>query len=268
MTKTVLGWLLQTPGALEALANHNCGWFYRKSASDYSSIPDSPIAYWVSPSGKKAFTLNPKLSSVASALSGITTGDNEKYIHLWWECDISRFCVEAGSIDDIEGCKAWFPCSKGGEFKKWYGNREQAIRFDMEAQSQMRSLPGYRPVNMDKQFLEGITWTGISSGMFACRLSPRGAMFDHKGPTCFPIENEKKWYLLGLLNSSVAMVFLKMLSPTLDFRERAVGNIPFASASKNQSEKVESLVRGAYLETRSAWDSSEISWDFKRHPLL
>ena len=43
-----VGPAVQSKRALEAIANPDCGWFYRRSAKDFSVIPGSPIAYWVS----------------------------------------------------------------------------------------------------------------------------------------------------------------------------------------------------------------------------
>ncbi|EDU6434191.1 BREX-1 system adenine-specific DNA-methyltransferase PglX, partial [Salmonella enterica subsp. enterica serovar Ohio] len=38
----------QGPKALEAIQDHNCGWFYNAKSDDFQKIPGTPIAYWVS----------------------------------------------------------------------------------------------------------------------------------------------------------------------------------------------------------------------------
>ena len=45
----------QEPRALEALANPNCGWFYRADAQKFNTIPGIPIAYWASDSAIDGF---------------------------------------------------------------------------------------------------------------------------------------------------------------------------------------------------------------------
>ena len=45
----------QEPRALEALANPDCGWFYRCANASFGVIPGSPIAYWISPALRNAF---------------------------------------------------------------------------------------------------------------------------------------------------------------------------------------------------------------------
>ncbi|EAQ9617104.1 BREX-1 system adenine-specific DNA-methyltransferase PglX, partial [Salmonella enterica subsp. enterica serovar Ohio] len=37
----------QGPKALEAIQDHNCGWFYNAKSDDFQKIPGTPIAYWV-----------------------------------------------------------------------------------------------------------------------------------------------------------------------------------------------------------------------------
>ncbi|HAE3015710.1 TPA_asm: BREX-1 system adenine-specific DNA-methyltransferase PglX, partial [Salmonella enterica subsp. enterica serovar Java] len=36
----------QGPKALEAIQDHNCGWFYNAKSDDFQKIPGTPIAYW------------------------------------------------------------------------------------------------------------------------------------------------------------------------------------------------------------------------------
>jgi hypothetical protein len=69
----------------EATANPDCGWFYRRSASDFAAIPGSPIAYWC---GKGFFGAFKNGISV-DALSDFTgsqniTADNNRYLRRYW----------------------------------------------------------------------------------------------------------------------------------------------------------------------------------------
>ena len=59
---------------------------------DFKKIPGSPVAYWVSPSVLKCFAENTCLSSFAVAKSGQNTGDNNRFIKLWWRlCSFTTY---------------------------------------------------------------------------------------------------------------------------------------------------------------------------------
>ena len=74
-------------------------------------------------------------------------------------------------------------------------------------------------------FCEGMNWTRVSS-KFAVRLSPSGSVFNSACPTVF-VRDELENYTLALLNSTVAKVYLDLLSPTINFQAGDVGKIPY-----------------------------------------
>lgn len=42
------GMEVQRQKTLEAIENHNCGFYFEQSTDDFSKIPGSPVAYWAS----------------------------------------------------------------------------------------------------------------------------------------------------------------------------------------------------------------------------
>ena len=107
-------------GLLEALANPDCGWFYRADASSFEAIPGSPIAYWLKGTLIEAFRNERTLiKNVDLTASGNKTADNDLYIRYWYEV--------------AHTSKRWVPLSKGGEFRKWYGNWLNVINWSAEA---------------------------------------------------------------------------------------------------------------------------------------
>ena len=91
--------------------------FFRASAEDFKKIPGSPVAYWASNSVYELFRSSP-LSEFVEFKEGITTGDNSAFLREWFEVSSARFGI---------GAKTWIPCNKGGEYRKWFGNREFVI---------------------------------------------------------------------------------------------------------------------------------------------
>ena len=134
MTKTVLGWLLQTPGALEALANPDCGWCYQCDSGTFASIPGVPVAYWASEALVAAFRRFDRLNEIAAPAEGIKTGDNELHIRFWAEVSRSTEYLTHGDGEDM----LWRKMCKGGEFRRWYGNNECVCRWGHQGEELLR----------------------------------------------------------------------------------------------------------------------------------
>ena len=259
-------------GALEALANPDCGWFYRADASGFDAIPGSPIAYWATPSTIAAFSQNHSLSSIAKPRQGLATSDNNRFLKYWWEISNVKFGVGFSSRDEAASSKKkWFPCNKGGSFRKWYGNNEYVVNWEndgkemLEYAASLYGSPTRTVKNMALYFQEGITWSSISSGALSMRFSPKGYIFETKGSMCFAENHEILLYILGFTNTTVVKNLMKILSPTLDFHEGPMGNLPIVETdAKTVADRVEAILPIAIDD----WDSFEESWDFKRHPLL
>ena len=261
----------QQPRAYEAIHNHDCGWFYCADQQDFKKIPGSPIAYWASEALFESFSKMGTLSELARPRQGIATGDNNRFLRIWWETEISAVCfdAESTSIALNSRCK-WFPCNKGGGFRKWYGNNSlvldweddgREIKNNFDEKGKLRS----RPQNLEYQFLEGVTWGTISSGTLSMRYSPKGFMFETKGAMFFSSAHSALISLLGLMNTSLVNSIQKILSPTLDYHEGPIGKTP---VSLPKSQRVNELAESNISLSKSDWDSYEVSWDFTDFPLI
>ena len=259
----------QKQKVLEALANKNCGYFYEADQSNFSKIPGSPIAYWLSDKIVDTFQ-HETIGDIAKPRQGLATGCNDLFIRQWYEVSSDNVCYDARSIADAKqaGVK-WFPYNKGGEFRKWYGNNDylvnwendgQLIRNFKNAEGKLRS----RPQNTQFYFRESISWSLISSGTIAFRYKPYGHIFDIAGMSCFAERN--LMYLLGLCNSPVALEALAVLAPTINFQAGDIANIPVV-VDQSQVAAVENVVENNVDISKQDWDAFETSWDFKKHPL-
>ena len=255
----------QAPRALEALANPDCGWFYRADASGFEAIPGSPIAYWASKTALDAFSNSDSFSDFVTPKSGFSTGDNDKFIHFWWELNWQSFCIDCASLPEANlKTEYWFPLNKGGGFRKWYGNNLFAVNWKNNA-FEMKKCSGYRSGCERYYFHKGLTWGTISSSLLSVRYSPIGYMPNRKGAMAFSDIDANLYYGLGLLNSSTAMYYLRFLAPTLDFSEGPVGALPFIKADRNSASAIAQEAIGI---SQRDYDSFEESWDFRRHPLI
>ena len=262
----------QAPRALEALANPDCGWYFQCNSDSFSSIPGLPIAYWASDNMLRSFKHDSPLSSIAQPRQGFATSDNNRFLRNWWEVSESKTGFDIPTRSKaIESKRKWFPCNKGGSYRRWYGNNEVVANWENDGQemldyaASLYGSPTRTVKNIPYYFREGITWGAISSAALSMRYSPTGYVFETKGAMCFSDNRENLLYCLALTNSSVAGEMLKILCPTLDFHEGPIGKIPVRlSRTDGLFNKVESSIKLA----RTDWDSCEISWDFGRHPLL
>ena len=227
--------------------------------ANFSQIPGSPIAYWASDNLLKAFS-NKKLSDYAQTKQGFATGDNDMFLRFWHELSVNNTALSM-----IEKGKArWFPCNKGGSYRKWYGNNIYLANWYNDG-AEMRAFAGSVIRNSQFYFRKGITWSSLANQL-SLRFCPGGYVFESKGSMCFVNNDNNLWYILGLLNSIITAFALTILSPTLDFHEGPMLKVPVKAVSS--TEQVDKLVNLNIKLSRNDWDSYETSWDFKRHPLI
>lgn len=263
---------VQKQKVIEALTDKSCGYYYEADQSNFSKIPGSPIAYWLSKKLLTAFSED-TIGDVAKPRQGLATGDNNRFLRLWHEIEITKFNSNCTSRENAaESKKKWFPCNKGGAFRKWYGNNDYVVNWENDGfeirnfkdeNGKLRS----RPQNMNYYFKEGMTWSTISSSSLSMRYSPKGFMFETKGSVCFANDDSNLKYLLAMMNTPIVAEILLALSPTLDFHEGPLAKVP-ALIDTSVKTEVTALADENMSISKQDWDSFETSWDFKRNPLV
>lgn len=256
---------------LESIQNPDCSWFYRADASTFHDIPGSPVAYWASEAMHEAFKQNKPLDSIGHPRVGIQTGENARFLRLWWETEAGRSLYCCTSVNDCISSQAtWFPYNKGGEYRKWYGNNDYVINWFNDGESVIRGADsdGRKVMNLPAsvKFLPSVTWSKISSGNISFRYKPTGHLFDVAGTSIFA-DDEKLAYLQGAVNSSVILHIASLLSPTLNFEVGQIATYPIL-ISDRLLPLVNRLVKNNRNLSRTDWDTQETSWDFKRNPLI
>lgn len=261
----------QAPKVIEAIQNHNCGFYYETSTESFSKIPGSPIAYWVSSKLLSAFQDGRPLSAVASPCVGLQTADNGRFLRLWYEVCNQNISFNCTSTEDsLSRTTRWFPYNKGGDFRKWYGNNDYVVNWENDGyeikhnfddKGKLRS----RPQNTQFYFKNGVTWTLLSSSNFGVRISESHSIFDVNGMSAFSDSESMNRYILGYLASKVNFKILMIINPTLAFQAGDISKCPLIIKNENDIENVVDL---NIVLSKSDWDSFETSWDFKVHPLV
>lgn len=239
---------------VEAIKNPDCGWFYRRDADTFKQIPGTPIAYWLGVGAYLAFKDGKKLSNIALTRKGMFTGNNDLFLRFWHEASVSQI-----------GTNYKF-YSKGGTFRRWYGNRDYVVRWQ-NGGKEIKAYRGSGNINEADYFKPCLCWSLITSGDISFRsLCSDEFVMGDAGPGCYP-PSEDSQYLLGLLNSTPIRFLSKAINPTLNWSAGVVGSFPILQSS-SLAELVSSLVEQQVTFSKNDWDSFETSWDFKRHPLL
>lgn len=240
---------------------------YQRPLSDFASLPGQPFLYQLSPRALQLLRTAPKLADYAPPCQGIITGDNHRYLRYWFEPDPSTL-----------GTK-WLPHNKGGDYHKWYGNREFVIDWDTQistaksssassatAQKSAASRRRSRLANLNKNFQPSLSWSAITSGDLSVRFYDERFTFNSAAPSCFPPANQRL-YLLGLLNSVVAQFFARALNPSLNLNPGDLAKLPVIIDEAIRPQ-VESLVQANLNLAQADYDEQETSPDFTAHPLL
>ena len=234
-------------------------YFYRVSAEDFKKIPGRPIGYWVHKGVSSSFESFPSIGGQYSVRSGITTGNNGDYIFYWFE--VSQLDVVFGNSDLP---RFFSPHNKGGEFRKWFGNIENVLKYGEVNIKNMERLPGYRGDGGDFFYREMIGWSKITSNKSSFRYYPEGMTFNTAGLAIFEnsVNESINLNLLGMLNSKACDYILKVLNPTLNVSPGVVSAIPFSNLS--DSKVTERCISISKLD----WDSYETSLEFSGLRLL
>lgn len=269
---------VQAPKALEAIQNPDCGWFYRRDADTFKQIPGTPIAYWASDAMLEAFGGH-SIRDEAFAGIGMRTGDNARFLRLWHEVGLSDMVIGCCSAEEqINSGARWVPYNKGGNFRRWYGNNDYVVNWfnngeEIKANTkavypELGDDLGWKISNERFYFKPGLTWTGVTSGLFNCRLYRQGFIFDSGANGLFSTKELGVSYLSALLNSSVAASAFSFLNPTLNFGAGTVNNMPVIRPSASDYSIVEDLAHRCFDASEADYNSFETSWDFGHNPLV
>lgn len=233
------------------LSHENC---YTSKQENFSKIPGSPVAYWVSENMQNVFANSNKLSNFGKPKQGMATADNKRFVRAWYEVSMKKI--------SFNGYAKWFPYNNGGGFRKWYGFNTDVVNWENDG-NEIKSFSKSYVRNENDYFKTGITWNAITSSDISVRFFDAGFIFSNAGMAIFT-EDKYRNYLLALINSCVSKCILKIISPTLNYNAGDIGNIPVIYNDISVSD----LTNRCINLSKNDWDSFETSWDFVKHPFL
>ena len=232
--------------------------FAQISTDNFSKIPGSPVAYWLSDTVFNIFATSEKhIGNYALGEGKNVTTNNARYILFIWEVSNKKI----GAFD-----YKWLPCAMGGERRKWYGNIVNVIDWSDEARTFYKKTPAGRIIREEFWDLPGVTWGKISSGSPSFRILEQKQMYQETAVLQRNIEDS--YFVLTILNTKISEFFLKFLAPTVNFQLQDICAIPVPKQLQDVRSEVTEYGIGSLKIAKRDWDSFEISWDFQHHPLL
>ncbi|WP_439882179.1 BREX-1 system adenine-specific DNA-methyltransferase PglX [Pontibacter sp. MBLB2868] len=226
--------------------------YYKANQTNFKKIPGSPIGYWLSEKVTKLFEDSNLLKEYIQIGSQNKTANNDIYVKQIWEV----------AKDDVNKNK-WAFYSKGGPFRRWYGNIDCVVLWTEEAKEFYSNNGTSNLMQKAFWFKEGISWSDITSSGLSMRLN-NNHISDMAGPTFF-ISEELLHYTLAFCNTKIVANISNLLNPTLHFQISNLKSLPFIV---DKVDEISTISSQNALISRSDWDTSEKSWDFSQNEII
>lgn len=233
---------------------------YRLNQSELLKIKGAPFIYYLSESFRNKFK-NESLDSILSIVVGVTTGNNSRFLRLWWE------------VSNNENNEDWITYAKGGEKNNWYGNLWAKIFWKNNGEDLRNyEINGKKKASLRSErfyFKKGITYSALGGEKVSFRLLPENCIFD-SGGSCIFIENNKIsiYYLLGLLNTKFSIFILNCLNNTVNIQVGDIKRLPFVPPTKEMERKISDLSEFCISIKKELNEFKIIESNFKISPLV
>lgn len=254
----------------EKYLEFNQGNIYYCKQNGFHSIPGSPIAYWVSDKIRTIFKLEPSIGTKIEAKQGLGTGQDNLFFRLFWEINFDKIAFNYTNIKKVwDDKKDYIPLNKGGSTRKWYGNRDYVIKYNITNRNMLKTIGNHLP-SENKYLLESISWSDITSPntMNTFRWYNIGFIFSNTGHCAFPQNILIRNLILAYVNNKFVNNMTKILNPTQHFHIGYFNELPYPSKLEPKTVILSQFVEQNIQISKDDWDSFETSWDFEQHPLL
>ena len=253
--------------------------FYVESKS-FLTVPGAPFAYWVNQSLRDTFGKNlPELESEGRDVqSGATSGDDNRFLRLFWEIQVEELAV---SRIETSHNRSWVTIPKGGSFSAFYSDWPLVVNWKndgfqiKEFVSEYRGKKGWgynwtAALNGHSQYFRpGVTWPRRTTSGLSMRAMPSGCIFADKGPAIFvPHDDPQELLAIQAIVSSKPfsqLVGLKLAAADAAARSYEVGIIestPIPNLSKSIKQELASFSLRAWSLKRTLDTVVEVSHAF------
>lgn len=236
---------------------------FEQSLNSYSKIPGNPIAYWLSNKIIDSFNCR-RISDESYAKAGVVSGNDNFFVREWFEVIFDD--INFSRNQDGEPYSKYHIFSKGGDYRRYYGNYEYVIALNNLYNENLVNV-SVRRGDKDSYFKKCISWSIIGSSSAKSFRETENSVCGTASPSIYVYEDSKYYYLLALLNSKYSEIIINSVNPTLNLQSSDVGAVPVVF-NEQKMERATELSKDNVLNCKDDWDSFETSWDFKKHPLI
>ena len=239
---------------------------FNVNVKTFENIPGNPIAYWIDNSISNAFSRGKELNIYAHAKKGMDTGKNSKFLRYWFEVNFDDCGFSFKNKNDAKNSSLkWFPYNKGGDFRRWVGNRDWVVNWENDG-FEIKNAKNSTIRNEQFYFKKSFGWSYVSSSIISFRYYPYGFLFDGVGCAVFSDSKYDK-YILGFLNSKICQELLNVTSPTLAYTVGTVSKLPLI-LNLEKIDEINDLVENSLFICGNDYNDYEINKDFSSHPFL
>lgn len=237
---------------------------------NFNRIPGNIFVYWVGENIYKIYKNSKPIKTFCEPKQGIAASGNDLFLRKWYEVNQEKICFIVDDKFDYRNATfkyKWFLYSKGGDFRRWYGNEDYIFDYHKNGE-RINNHKGSVVRNPKYYYKECISWSDISSAKISFRYKKPGHIFDAAGPSIFFENQDDMWYTLALLNSKVISIIAEFMSPSLHFSVGQVAEYPYIELDEIYKEKIKLLSRNNIELSNNEWNGYETSFEFKKHPLI
>lgn len=233
---------------------------FESSRDNFPKIPGTPIAYWLS-NAWIGLMSKKHIRDFGLAQEGIKTGNNELFLRLWTEVDITK-----SNIFSNDSNAKWIKTAKAGEHRRWYGSHYELTNYENNGHD-IKQYGHGSETGRDNFYKVAITWNRIATNSLAFRIIPVGFISNMGGLCFYPRKDISIYVVLAFLNSIVAEKQLNVINPTMSFPPGTINSVGFYMPDTPTQKKIEQLCADCIDIAKTDWNSTEMSWDLLEHPL-
>ena len=227
--------------------------------TQFSDVPGSPFAYWVSETVRSCFgRLPPFESDTRSAAVGLQTSDDFRFVRAGWE-------VAPASMNE-----RWFPFAKGGTYSPYYADVFLGVNWEARGH-EMKAWAGslYNESHWSRILKNthligrpGLTWP-LRGVRISTQAVPAGCVFSVAGKMAFTRPEELNTFL-AIFNSTPFAYLVRCLSDAvrIQFEVGLIQQTPIPQISSKGRGLLEADGRRAWSVKRSLDTVNETSHAF------
>ncbi len=229
--------------------------YYSVNQNNFEKIQGSPITFGFNEKYYDCFSY-PIMENYCLSNGQNITGNNDKYLRLFWEVDMIHVSKNF-----------WIFCARGGGYRKYYGNVDNLILWTENARNHYKKDKIARIISEDLRFKKGITWSYVCSGRPTFRVLHENELFEKAGTSVFLHDENLLIPLMGLLNSKVAAKLYHIIQPSTKLQVRDMFLLPIADSAIKKTSLTKLIEKNISLYKQD-WDAHETSWDFCENELI